>query len=609
MLFRHNSIRPGQKELIEDMLQVVEAGRVGFFEAPTGLGKTDASLAATLSYALAHKKKIFFITPKISQHKIVLDAIKGINKLHGTEIRTVDLVSKPNLCTDPFLYASGSGFYELCEKKVGRKGCIGYLNTVGYTKDQKANAQTNVDFLCKTTIALTHDELRELCLKDPIMCPYEVSTQLAKDATVIVADVNHVCVPAIRQKIFAKMQIDFSDCIFIFDESHNLPGRLRASLSSTMNRKNIELAIKELQKVDQKEINVSVIDFLEELNNHYANLKDGFLDYTIFDELFAKYNFDSMMNSLTKAAYFTVEHYETKPNTAKIHDFFMSWYEGRDSKARYLDNVQSIHAKSLDPAVLSKELINESHSCIFMSATLSPFYMYESLLGIEKESFKKRYNSPFPDSNKYAAYVSDLTTKYEERKENIPKIVDLIADTVNSVQGNIAVFFPSYKLLEDVYVRIQDKTIKTIVVQQKEQSHMLAKKAIEKFKKMKNTFGGVLFAVVGGSFAEGVDFPGDDLIGIIVVGLPFPEPDYEIKALIEYYDKLYKAGWDYAYVFPTISKIIQAAGRAIRSETDRAFILFLDKRYSWNKYKELFPPDYGLKEYKKNKLLEFMKTK
>ncbi len=609
MLFRHKSVRPGQNELIEDMKRVVDSGIMGFFEAPTGLGKTDASLAATLEFALNNKKKIFFVTPKTSQHKIVVDAIKGINKTHETKLRVLDLVAKPHLCTDPFLYGMGSEFYDLCDKKIEKKGCIGYLNTIGYNKEQKLNALKNIDKFSYSELVYTHDELRDECLNEPILCPYELSMRLVKDVNVIIVDVNHIFVPSIRQKLFAKMQIESEDCIFIFDEAHNLPNRIRAILSTTINKKIIELAIKELQRVDEKKLNPGIKEFMDEFQELYLKFETGFLDFISFDELFSRYNFDSIMSSLAKAAEFTIENYETKSHLSKVFEFFMRWYEGRDSKARYLDAKKSINIKALDPSILSKDIINEAHSCLFMSATLSPSEMYESLLGVNKEVFRKRYISPFSKENKLVMYSQNVTTKYDERAENMDKITNIISEVVNSVSGNIAVFFPSYKLMDEIYTSMQDRTQKKIFIQKQNTTHLQNKRIIEQFKKSKSGFGGILFAVIGGSFAEGVDYPGDDLIGIIVVGLPFPEPDYEIKALIEYYNKLYNSGWDYAYVFPTISKIVQAAGRAIRTETDRAFILLLDKRYIWSKYKNLFPVDYEFKYYDIENLHKFMKNK
>ena len=204
-------------------------------------------------------------------------------------------------------------------------------------------------------------------------------------------------------------------------------------------------------------------------------------------------------------------------------------------------------------------------------------------------------------------YSSDITTKYEYRAQNIPKIVDVVSEVINNVSDNIVVFFPSYNLLSSVHNLVAKKTTKKILVQRQNMGVIDAKRLIDRFKKLKNGFGGVLFAVVGGSFSEGVDLPGDELKGIIVVGLPFPEPNFEIKALIEYYDKLYNKGWDYGYQNPTIAKIVQAAGRLIRTETDKGFILLLDNRYAWKKYNSLFPDDFKFKPYDLKKIIDFIK--
>jgi len=607
MLFRHEFVRKGQMELIEEIKKTVEDGKVGFFEAPTGLGKTDAALTATLEFALQQQKKIFFVTPKNSQHKIVVDVIAGINNKYGTEIRAVDFVSKPNLCTDPFLYSGGSEFYELCEKKIARNGCIGYLNTFGKNKEQKVNAYRNIEQFKQKYKAVSHDVLRERCLDDQILCPYELSLILAKDANVVITDVNHVFLPTIRQKFLMKMNADMEDCIFIFDEAHNLPNRIKNSLSASINKKLLENALKELQRLEPK-LKDDLEEFIETFHNWFMNLKSGFVDYNAFDELFAYYNYDAIINTLSKSQEFTIEKYETKSHLGTIAEFLIAWFDGKESKARYVDARGTLCCQSLDPAVLSKPVFSDCYAGICMSATLTPFEMYVDLLGIERETVQKRFSSPFPEENKLVLYSQEITTKYEERKENIPKICDVILNTVNSVAGNIAVFFPSYKLLNEVLSCVEDKTSKKIFVQQPEQTPQQAKRLVENFKEMKNTFGGVLFAVIGGSFAEGVDYPGDELIGIIVVGLPFPEPDYEMQALIDYYEKKYKNGWDYAYVFPTISKIVQGAGRAIRTETDRAFILLLDKRYSWSKYKTLFPKDFNFSLYSQERIHRFIKN-
>ena len=592
---------------MDDIKKVIENEMVGLFEAPTGLGKTDASISAALELAIKKKKKIFFITPKNSQHKIVVDTIKGINEKHKKKIRVIDFVAKPNLCTDPFIFGGGSEFYELCEKKVSKKACIGYQNTVGFRKSEKLKAENNVELFKYNNFALTNDEMRESCMEGVMHCPYEMSLLLAKDADVIIADVNHVFLESIRQRFFTKMEIELDDVIFIFDEAHNLPSRIRNIMSNSINQKTIEGAIKELQKVDEKVLSVNIKDFMQEFYEKFLLIENGFVKYNYFDMLFATYNFDDIMKSMQKASRFTIEEYETKSFLKGILSFMESWFFSGKTSTRFLDPKDNLQVKSLDPSPLSKNVINEAYASILMSATLNPFEMYETLLGVDKAVFKKRYESPFDHANKLVLYSDELTTKFAERKENIPKIANTILETINSISGNIAVFFPSYRMLDHVRSLVEGKTQKRLFVQQQKHTPLQGKRLIREFKKMQTTIGGVLFAVVGGSFSEGVDYPGDDLIGIIVVGLPFPEPDNEIKALIEYYDTLYSSGWDYAYVFPTISKIVQASGRAIRTETDRAFIMLLDKRYAWSKYKNLFPKDYVFQKYKIDKITKFMK--
>lgn len=609
MLFRHAKLRAGQMELANDILDTVSNRKVGFFEAPTGLGKTDASISSILQYAIDNNKRLIFVTPKNSQHKIVVDVIKGINKVNNMKIRVIDFVSKSQMCSDPFLYNSGSEFYDLCDRKATKGMCLGYNNTVGRNKDQKLNAEINVSDFKSNYFDITSSDMRDACLNEPIMCPYELSLLIGKDANVIILDVNHIFVPSIRQKLFSKLKIDLEDCIFIFDEAHNLPSRIRNIQSISLSQSTISNAIKELQRVDKNIVDEKLPEFINELNLKMSGLKEGYVDYNFFDDLFSRYNYDYIIDNMSKISTYIIDNMDKRSNFVLVSNFFDNWYSGRESKSRFADSYGSLQIKSLDPGELASEVVNNSHSSIFMSATLTPFDMYSTLLKVKKEMVQKRYISPFPKENRLVLYSDTITTKYEERAKNMPEIASTITETINNISGNIAVFFPSYEMLNQILIKVENKTMKKIFVQNPKHNSIQSSKLIEDFKKMKNTLGGVLFAVVGGSFSEGVDFPGDDLIGIIVVGLPFPEPDYEVRALIDYYQKLYNAGWDYAYIYPTIAKIIQASGRPIRTETDRAFIMLLDKRYIWTKYQSLFPKDFEFKKYDIQKIIDFFKMK
>ena len=595
MFFRHEKMRPNQDTLIEDMNFVLKNKLTGLFEAPTGLGKTDAALASVLDFCIENKKKLFFVTTKNTQHKIVIEAIIDINKKYNIDMRVVDLVAKSNFCIDPFLSGLGSEFYDLCEKKIKKQACFPHLNATG--KSTQKNKSIDL-FLKEYKSAMHSSELREMCL-DFDLCPYVVSLLLAKSAQVIVCDANHIFVNKIRSALFGIIGISLDDCVFVFDEAHNLPHRLRSILSDSLSLKQINFARKEYEKCPKEEFDLT--DFLETLEYLFVKQKDGFLSDDYFDKLFYD---EQVLAALLSADGFILENEKKNSNLHRIANFILSWQTDKQVKTKF-KTKDTIYIKGLDPSFLSRLIFQQSSGNILMSATFSPMQMYSDILGIPNP-YIRQYGSPFPKENKLTMYFDNVTTKYEERAESLPLIADLIKEKINKVSGNIAVFFPSYDVLESIYLRMSENTIKKIFVQGKNMTANETKRLIDNFKKNKVGFGSVLFAVVGGSFSEGVDYPGDDLIGIIMVGFPFPEPDYEIEALIKFYDSQDKVGWNYAYLYPTVAKVVQACGRGIRSETDKAFVLLLDKRFGWTKYKSLFPTDYNLLKYDNKKFSEFV---
>lgn len=596
MYFRHSKMRQGQDSLINDISFCLDNHMIGLFEAPTGLGKTDAALSSVLDFCQKNKKKVFFVTPKNTQHKIVIEAIKEINEKCNANFRIVDLVAKNNLCIDPFLYGLGPEFYELCEKKIQKQLCAPYLNASG-----KGPLKTAIisKFINDYKEVLHSNEFREKCQKYEL-CPYMSSILIAKQADIVVCDINYIFVSRIRQNLFNTIGIELDDCVFIFDEAHNLPSRLRTILSDSLSVKQINYARKEWEKCP-KEDTYDLTDFLETLEYLFEKQKEGFIPDDYFDKYFSD---PEILDALITAGNFIVEKDKKKPYLFKIASFIVSWLNDKKVKTRF-KRQDAISIKGLDPSFLSNIVFSECFGAILMSATFSPMQMYADILGI-KNHYIRQYESPFPKENKLVQYVDNVTTKYEERKESLPNIAKIVQDTINKVSGNIAVFFPSYEIMESVYLRVKEKTIKRIYLQEKNMTANETKKLIDNFKKNKVGFGSVLFAVVGGSFSEGVDYPGDDLIGILMVGFPFPEPDFEMDALIKFYDNQNKSGWNYAYLYPTVSKVVQACGRGIRSETDKAFILLLDSRFGWNKYKDLFPLDYNIQKFDNKKFQEFI---
>lgn len=217
--------------------------------------------------------------------------------------------------------------------------------------------------------------------------------------------------------------------------------------------------------------------------------------------------------------------------------------------------------------------------------------MYKDLLGIGK-AMEKEYESPFPPENKLSLIIPETSTKYSLRGDAMYKLIaQHCAELAQLIPGNVALFFPSYELRDKIGLFLNSSKKK---FWEKQEMMKEEKEAfLEQFKQEKRQ-GGVLLGVSGANFAEGVDFPGDLLNGVIVVGLPLHKPDLKTKELVRYYEHRFGRGWDYGYVFPALNKCFQSAGRCIRSEKDRGVIVYLDERFAWQNYYTLFPERVGL---------------
>jgi len=279
---------------------------------------------------------------------------------------------------------------------------------------------------------------------------------------------------------------------------------------------------------------------------------------------------------------------------------FLEMWQGEDEGfARILEVKRlqqpfvSVSYRCLDPSLVSREVIEESYSTILMSGTLRPTSMYKDILGFSNAT-EATFENPFPRHNRLNVIVPTVTTRYSHRgREQYAKIAKASADIVNAVPGNSAVFFPSYDMRNDVYAYFDEWCEKKTVFEKPGMNKQEKAALLDEFSHEEKE-GIVFMGVVGASFSEGIDLPGDLLKCVVVVGLPLSPPDLETQELIKYYDKKFAKGWDYAYTLPAITKTIQTAGRCIRSETDRGAIAYLDYRYALPHYKKCFPEDWDL---------------
>jgi DNA excision repair protein ERCC-2 len=444
------------------------------------------------------------------------------------------------------------------------------------------------------------EELK-LFLEESKMCSYEIAMNLAKDTNVIIGDYNYAFHPFVQSTILNKIQKELEDLIIIIDEAHNLPTRITDMLSHSLNSNMIKNALIEAKKfrydglliwlqeimrilthlgdfskTDEKEHKIEKIEFIQRVKN--------FTDY------------DNLIEEIQLAAD-EIRKKQQRSYLSGIASFLQAW-KGEDEgyvrsiteKRSKIGPIISLNYDCLDPRVITKDIFSRIHAGVLMSGTLQPLFMYKDVLGIESEKSKLgEYPSPFPPENKITLIVPETTTKYTLRNPVMyQQIAKKCSEFAKLIPGNIAFFFPSYDIRDQIcpYIDSPKQRFWEKADMTKEDKETL----LTQFKDAKQT-GGLLLGVSGANFAEGIDFPGDLLQGVIIIGLPLAKPDLKTRELIHYYDSKFAKGWDYGYTFPALNKCFQSAGRCIRSETDRGAIIYLDERFAWQSYFNCFPKE------------------
>jgi DNA excision repair protein ERCC-2 len=591
VLFPHENYRKIQKDFIEDILTALKEKKHLLAHAPTGLGKSAASLATTLPYALENGLTIFFLTSRHTQHKIAIDTLKKIKEKHNVKIQVTDLIGKKHMCLVPGTdKLTSQQFTEYCKEAVENKTCQFY---------NKLKNGNKLSFETKTLLAKTEkqvlevDELIEESRKSEV-CPYEISILKAKNSNVIIMDYYHIFSPAISAAFLKKTEKILEESIIIVDEAHNLPLRMRDHLSAKLTMTMIERAITEANHYDEAK------SYLEQIKQKLLKLAEIRTEEKIIKKKeFVFEDQDKILIELEKIADI-VKDIKKNSYIDSVVQFLEMWQGEDEGFARILrkgqyenKNYISITYRCLDPSLLSTDVIDSAHSIICMSGTLTPIKMYSEILGF-KNPMLRTYENPFPKKNRLSLLIPKTSTKFTKRSMGMYQdIARECAGIVNTINGNCMIFFPSYQLRDSVNTFFQNLCQKTTYLEHKGISKNEKDELLENFKADKKT-GSVLLAVMGGNFSEGIDLPGDLLKGVVVVGLALSKPDLETQELINYFDRKYSKGWDYAYIFPAMQKTIQAAGRCIRSETDKGVVVFLDERYAWNNYFKCFPPDFNI---------------
>ncbi|NQE53927.1 ATP-dependent DNA helicase [ANME-1 cluster archaeon GoMg3.2] len=615
-LFPFPSIREGQREFMGDVKDAVEGGKILVAHAPTGIGKTVATLVPALEYAVENGKTIFFLTSKRSQHKIAIDTLRLIKDHAKREFTTVDITSKQSMCprTKPIHREFYFLFNEFCRSEQKNKRCRYFMK-----QDEEA--------LRRIKSEIMHvEQLCDWCTTRGV-CPYKAALEAAGNADVLVCDYNYLFSTDITERVLEKIEKGLEDLIVIVDEAHNLPDRIRSNLSSELRMNTVTSIARDLRRRD-REMQGNLMG-LESIFKKLAmgaskeNKDEIKVDRDFLVDEMAKVlgrgrieamSYDDFVNALRGIA----EDLETSGSRTtddmryknemlqrdilSVADFLDGW-STREECVRIFSLAQKeyprLYFKLLDPSVISEPIFAKAHSTILMSGTLCPTEMYADVLGASparikgKEIVLNEYKSPFPSENRMIVVTKALTTKYTERGEEMYRLMaGKIGEVAKYVKGGMAVFFPSYALLKSVATYLPDAVRSRVMIERRE---MRKEEKNRLYETLRDDTDGILLAVQGGSFSEGMDYESNTLKAIIVVGLPLSPPTLEVKMIEGYYVRKYGAetGRNYGYLYPAITKVLQAAGRGIRSEQDRCIIVLMDYRFAQYPYKKCLPSDFN----------------
>ena len=568
--------REGQYKLVGDVYRTIHRKKILFIQAPTGTGKTISTLFPAIRAVGENLgDKIFYLTAKTITRTVAKDTC-DLLKAKGYRGKVIVLTAKEKMCPCEEMDCNPSN----C---LRAKGHYDRVNDAVYD-------------LITTEEDFTRERMLAQAEKYQV-CPFEMSLDASLYADIIICDYNYVFDPNVYLKRFFSEE-EKGDYIFLVDEAHNLVERGREMYSAVLVKEEI-LTVKKLVRGKDRKLEGA----LEKCNRQMLEWKRECETYTIYESIGA-FAF-SLMRLMSLLDIFLQSRGEM-PERKEVTEFylnlrhFMNMFERVDENyVLYSDFDETdrfcLHLYCVNPSVNLQECLERGKSTIFFSATLLPVNYYKNLLSSKKDNYAVYADSAFREEQRLLFIGRDVSSLYTRRTlGEFHRIALYIQQVLRAKKGNYLIFFPSYRFMEDVYEQF-------LAVNEQEadcmmQSGNMNEADREEFiQEFSNPRGKSLaaFCVLGGIFSEGIDLKEDLLIGVLIVGTGLPQICNQREILKEYYQEENGQGFDYAYQYPGMNKVLQAAGRVIRTASDRGIIGLLDDRFLRSDYRQLFPREWS----------------
>ena len=567
--------REGQRDLVVSVYRTILRKKKLFIQAPTGVGKTMATVfPAVRAVGEGLGEKIFYLTAKTIMRTVAEQAF-SLLKEKGLLYKTITLTAKEKIC--------------FCEEaECNPDACP-------YAKGHFDRVNDAVFDLITHSGDWSREVLEEQAKKH-MVCPFEMSLDVSNWADAVICDYNYAFDPQAHLKRFFS-ESGKGEYLFLIDEAHNLVERGREMYSASLYKEDL-LEVRKLVKAEDPKLAKG----LSECNQQFLELKRVCEHYQILKSV--SHIALKLMNVLSKLEDY-LEECKDAEKKKRVLDFyfavrsFLNIHDIMDENYVIFSEMMEdgrfqIKLFCVNPAVNLQNYLEQGNSTIFFSATLLPVHYYKKLLSVEKDDYAVYAHSSFPQENKFLFIGTDVSTRYTRRGESTyQRFARYIAVMAEQKKGNYMAFFPSYRFLEEVhtcFLECVDHEVDSICqvsyMDEEQREEFLEEFEQEREKSL------VAFCVMGGIFSEGIDLTDDKLIGAVIAGTGLPQVCTEREILKQYFNAADMDGFDYAYLYPGMNKVLQSAGRVIRTESDRGVILLLDDRFRAMRYREVFPREW-----------------
>ncbi len=604
--FPYQSVRPYQDEFISTVYNAVHERRSVLIEGSNGLGKTISALSACLPVAMEKDLKILYVARTHRQHDRVIEELKAIHRKQP--VAGISIRGRNEMCLNAF--ATGGAFdsksmMEVCELLKTKSRCPYYLNVLKRTPEF---IQLSAAVAVRPYLA---SDILSICLKKEV-CPYELVKSAVSEARVIALSYLYVFEPNIRNAFLKNLEQELSKIILIVDEAHNLPETAIDIASTSLSSFAVRQAEAEANKFGNKDVE----RFAHFFEDTIEKLTDGVSREKVIspDEIIGSFEKSGSIGD-TKEFF---EHMceaggaikkrllaEGKNPRSYVHsmgDFLLRWVETAEDDSfihvascyfnRDRNKTAKLEIVALDPSKITKPVFSSTYANVIMSGTLQPLQAYRQITMLPLNTVECVVPSPFPKEHVFSAVCSGVTTAMEKRTPAMYQtIIERINEVAENTPTNTGVFAASFEVLNSILSEgLENALSKPLFHEKREMTSEQNEKMVSNFKECGSRNGAVFLGVQGGRTSEGVDFPGNQMTSVVVVGIPYAEPTQRVKAQIEYYEKRFPGfGREYGYVLPAMKKASQAAGRPIRTLDDRGAIVFLDYRFATNYCRGFLP--------------------